>query len=99
MIFQFNLTGNLTQKMMITKAYSDAKSSIERVIKDYPDKINNYKFKFFSDVQDTYGKESNQAVLTFEYSKDTIDKIVWDKITIEDFSSLAYNVWESTALE
>ncbi|VIG19021.1 Uncharacterised protein [Clostridioides difficile] len=99
LIFQFNLTGNLTQKMMITKAYSDAKSSIERVIKDYPDKINNYKFKFFSDVQDTYGKESNQAVLTFEYSKGTIDKIVWDKITIEDFSSLADNVWESTALE
>lgn len=99
LIFQFNLTGNLTQKMMITKAYSDAKSSIERVIKDYPNKISNYKFKFFSDVQDAYGKESNQAVLTFDYSKDTVDKIVWDKITIEDFSSLADNVWESTALE
>lgn len=99
LIVQFNLTGNLTQEMMITKAYSDAKSSIEKITEDYPNKINNYKFKFFSNVQDAYGKESKQAVLTFDYSKDTVDKIAWDKITIEDFSSLADNVWESTALE
>ena len=97
-VFIMNLSDNITSNFMIKGAYLDAKAIIQAVDAKVGDKISSYQFMFNTKFMDKYGNESEGKALSFDYSKDTIDKINWDKILTDNFIDLSENKFVHPAL-
>ncbi|MFR5264440.1 hypothetical protein [Clostridium sp.] len=97
-VFIMNLSDNLTNNFMIKGAYLDAKAIIQAVDAKVGDKISSYQFMFNTKFMDKYGNESEGKALSFDYSKDTVDKINWDKILTDNFIDLSENEFVHPAL-
>ena len=87
-----NLTTNMTRKGFIMN------------IKNFVESIKNESFGEvyvggYADMVDQYGNESNYEVISFSMSKETVDKINFDNISIENFENVADNINVHPALQ
>ena len=53
----------------------------------------------YTDMVDQYGNESNYEVISFSMFKETVDKINFDNISLENFESVADNIKVHPALQ
>ena len=67
---------------------------IVRDIKDY-EWIDKVAILGFAELEDEYANKNNSMVLSFEYDKDTINKINWDNISLDKFIKLSTNVFKN----
>ena len=87
-----NLTTNMTRKGFIMN------------IKNFVESIKNESFGEvyvggYADMVDQYGNESNYEVISFSMLKETVDKINFDNISIENFENVADNINVHPALQ
>lgn len=80
-----NLTTNMTRKGFIMN------------IRDFVESIKDESFGEvyvggYADMVDQYGNESNYEVISFSMLKETVDKINFDNISIENFENVADNI-------
>lgn len=92
-VLKMNLPSNLTSKDMLKNGFINAKNIINLVDKKYKDDITKYEFWFLGDVVDSSGNKNQQKLLSFEYSRNTINNINWDGITIDMFMQQAENTY------
>ena len=87
-----NLTANMTRKGFIMN------------IRDFVESIKDESFGEvyvggYTDMVDQYGNESNYEVISFSMFKETVDKINFDNISLENFESVADNIKVHPALQ
>ena len=87
-----NLTTNMTRKGFMMN------------IKNFVESIKNESFGEvyvggYADMVDQYGNESNYEVISFSMLKETVDKINFDNISIENFENVADNINVHPALQ
>lgn len=97
-VFIMNLSDNLTKNFMLKGAYLEAKAIIQSVDAKIGDKISSYQFMFNTTLTDKYGNNSEGKVLSFDYSKETVDKINWDNITNDNLIEISENQFIHPAL-
>ncbi len=98
-LFVMDLKDGLTLNMMYKSAYLNAKDIIKAVNAVVGDKISSYQFMFNGELTDTYGNTSTAKVLSFGYDSSTINRINWDKITTDNFISLAQNEFKHNSFK
>lgn len=92
-VFILNMNDNLSKNFMLKGAYLNAKDIIQSVYDVAGDKISSYQFIFNFPLVDVYGNEENGKVLSFDISKETVEKINWDNITTDNLISLSENIF------
>ena len=92
-VFILKMSDNLSKNFMLKGAYMDAKDIIQAVHKVVGDKITSYQFVFNFPLVDVYGNEEDGKVLSFDMSKETVEKINWDNITTDNLMTLSENVF------
>lgn len=92
-VFILKMNDNLSKNFMLKGAYLNAKDIIQSVYAIAGDKITSYQFLFNFPLVDAYGNEEDGKVLSFDISKETVEKINWDNITTDNLISLSENVF------
>lgn len=98
LIIKVKLSDNLTNKFMIRGAFMDAQKVIKALEPEHSNNISKYGFWFVTDLTDKYGNVEEGKVLSFEYNRETLDKINWDNMYTDMFMDLAENTWVHPAL-
>lgn len=98
LIIKVKLSDNLTNKFMIRGAFMDAQKVIKALEPEHSNNISKYGFWFVTDLTDKYGNVEEGKVLSFEYNRETLDKINWDNMYTDMFMDLAENAWVHPAL-
>ena len=92
-VFILKMNDNLSKNFMLKGAYLNAKDIIKSVYTVAGDKITSYQFVFNFPLVDMYGNEEDGKVLSFDMSKETVEKINWDNITTDNLIALSENVF------
>ena len=92
-VFILKMNDNLSKNFMLKGAYLNAKDIIKSVYAVAGDKITSYQFVFNFPLVDMYGNEEDGKVLSFDMSKETVEKINWDNITTDNLIALSENVF------
>ncbi|MGV3152653.1 hypothetical protein [Sarcina ventriculi] len=92
-VFILKMNDNLSKNFMLKGAYLNAKDIIKSVYAVAGDKITSYQFVFNFPLVDMYGNEEDGKVLSFDMSKETVEKINWDNITTDNLIALSQNVF------
>lgn len=98
LILKVKLSDNLTNEFIIKGAFMDAKKVMETLEPEYSNSISTYDFWFVTDLTDQYGNVEEGKVLSFEYNRETLDKINWDNMNTEMLMNLAENTWVHPSL-
>lgn len=93
-VFIMNLKENIPSSLKLKSAYQDAKEIIVSVNKNIGDKITSYQFFFNHPLTNKYGDVEEGKVLSFDLSKETVDKINWDNISLQQLINLSENVFK-----
>lgn len=98
LVVKMKFPGGFSNSMSVTNAYLKAKDMIEKLLENNYD-FETYQFWFTADLVDQYGNTDNSKVLSFEYDRETIEKINFENITNDNFKSLAKDVYIHPAVQ
>lgn len=92
LVVKMEFPSGFSNSMSVTNAYLKAKDIIERLLENNYT-FESYQFWFTADLTDQYGNTDNSKVLSFEYDRETVEKINFENITNDNFKSLAKDVY------
>lgn len=72
----------------ILMANTDAYKIAKGVEKVYPNKVSEYKFKYYHDTEDKYGNLKNECVYSIKLDGSEVQKVNFDNIEPSDFVKL-----------
>lgn len=92
-VIKMNLTGNFSSSDMLKSGFINAKTIIKSVDSNYKSDITKYDFWFVGNVTDSSGNTDVQKLLSFDYSRSTLNNIDLSTTTLDDFIRQAENTW------
>ncbi|MCC0659252.1 hypothetical protein [Clostridioides sp. ZZV14-6044] len=92
-VIKMQLLDNFSPKDMLKSGFLSAKNIIKATDEKYSSSITQYQFWFVANLIDSSGNKDEQKVLSFEYSRSTLQGINWIATTTDEFMNMAENVW------
>ncbi len=92
-VIKMQLLDNFSPKDMLKSGFLSAKNIIKATDEKYSSSITQYQFWFVANLIDSLGNKDEQKVLSFEYSRSTLQGINWIATTTDEFMNMAENVW------
>ncbi|MCC0701528.1 hypothetical protein IC213_00440 [Clostridioides sp. ES-S-0049-02] len=92
-VIKMQLLDNFSPKDMLKSGFLSAKNIIKATDEKYSSSITQYQFWFVANLIDSSGNKDQQKVLSFEYSRSTLQGINWIATTTDEFMNMAENVW------
>ncbi|ENY9964164.1 TPA: hypothetical protein ACXJNV_000568 [Clostridioides difficile] len=92
-VIKMQLLDNFSPKDMLKSGFLSAKNIIKATDEKYSSSITQYQFWFVANLIDSSGNKDEQKVLSFEYSRSTLQGINWVATTTDEFMNMAENVW------